>query len=393
MIDDKNYVSAIILAAGCSSRMGGSITKQQMSILGESVLSRSVRAVCECDLIDEIIVVCRKEEIDWVVRELDNFDKVCVILPGGKSRSESASIGFCATSYDADYIAVHDAARCLITKKNIEDVVRAAFIHGAATASTLVTDTVKRLDSAGHIAETVDRRYLVCAQTPQVFERKIYNEALALYEDSDNTDDVTDDNMLVERCGYKVYPVETGKNNIKITTPEDIGFAEYLLKKTTVPEYRTGCGYDVHRFSEGRKLVLGGVDIPFEKGLLGHSDADVLVHAIMDALLGAASLGDIGRHFPDTDESYNGISSLELLRRVNNLIWERGYSVINIDATIVIQRPKIASYIEEMVHNISKTLNIEQGRVNIKATTEERLGFTGREEGAAAHAIASLLRT
>ncbi|MBQ8413938.1 MAG: 2-C-methyl-D-erythritol 2,4-cyclodiphosphate synthase [Clostridia bacterium] len=198
--------------------------------------------------------------------------------------------------------------------------------------------------------------------------------------------------MLVERCGYKVYPVETGKNNIKITTPEDIDFAEYLLKKTSVPEYRTGCGYDVHRFSEGRKLILGGVDIPFEKGLLGHSDADVLVHAIMDALLGAASLGDIGRHFPDTDESYKGISSLELLRRVNNLIWERGYSVINIDATIVIQRPKIASYIEEMVHNISKTLNIEQGRVNIKATTEEHLGFTGREEGAAAHAIASLLR-
>ena len=164
------------------------------------------------------------------------------------------------------------------------------------------------------------------------------------------------------------------------------------MKKTTVPEYRTGCGYDVHRFSEGRKLILGGVDIPFEKGLFGHSDADVLVHAIMDALLGAASLGDIGRHFPDTDESYKGISSLELLRRVNNLIWERGYSVINIDATIVIQRPKIASYIEEMVHNISKTLNIEQGRVNIKATTEEHLGFTGREEGAAAHAIASLLR-
>ena len=156
---------------------------------------------------------------------------------------------------------------------------------------------------------------------------------------------------------------------------------------------RIGEGYDVHRLTVGRKLILGGVDIPFEKGLLGHSDADVLVHAIMDALLGAASLGDIGRHFPDTDESYKDISSLELLRRVNNLIWERGYSVINIDATIVIQRPKIASYIEEMVHNISKTLNIEQGRVNIKATTEEHLGFTGREEGAAAHAIASLLRT
>ena len=155
-------------------------------------------------------------------------------------------------------------------------------------------------------------------------------------------------------------------------------------------EMRIGHGYDVHRFSVDRKLILGGVSIPFEMGLLGHSDADVLIHAIIDALLGACALGDIGRHFPDDDEKYRGVSSLELLRSVNNLISEKGFGIVNIDATLVIQRPKIAPFIEEMINNISYTLNIERGRINIKATTEEHLGFTGRGEGACAYAVALL---
>lgn len=157
-------------------------------------------------------------------------------------------------------------------------------------------------------------------------------------------------------------------------------------------EMRVGFGYDVHRFEPDRKLILGGVEIPFEKGLLGHSDADVLIHAIMDALLGGCALGDIGVHFPDTDKKYEGISSLELLKCVKELISSKGYSIVNIDATIVIQRPKIAPYIGEMINNLSQILEIEQGRINIKATTEERLGFSGREEGACAYAVASLLK-
>ena len=391
MMDDKKYVSAIILAAGSGSRMGGDVTKQRMTILGESVLFRSVRAFCECDIIDEVIVVCRKDEIDWVAEELDDFEKVCVILPGGDSRAESAAIGFYAASYDADYIAIHDAARCLVTGKIIEDVVKAAFIHRAATASTRVTDTVKGLGSDGLIGETVDRRALVCAQTPQVFERRIYESALDLLQEISDMNNLTDDNMLVECLGHRIYPVDTGKHNIKITTAEDIAYAEFLLKSNrsfSVPERRIGHGYDVHRFGEGRRLILGGVDIPFEKGLIGHSDADVLVHAIMDALLGAMGLGDIGRHFPDTDESYRGISSLKLLERVGELLSEGGYKVDNIDATLIIQRPKIMPYVEEMVKNIANILKIDPGRINIKATTEEHLGFTGREEGAASHAVA-----
>ena len=155
-------------------------------------------------------------------------------------------------------------------------------------------------------------------------------------------------------------------------------------------EFRVGHGYDVHKLVEGRRLILGGVDVPFERGLLGHSDADVLVHAIMDALLGGAALGDIGRHFPDSSDEFRGISSLELLARVRDLIEKEGFSVVNIDATIILQKPKIAHFVAEMKTNISKILDIDEGRVNIKATTEEHLGFTGRGEGVSAHAVAML---
>ncbi len=388
---DKNRVCAIILAAGCGSRMGGSITKQRMSILGESVLSRSVRNFCDCDVIDDVVVVCRADEMDWVAEELNDFQKVCAIVPGGKSRAESASIGFSAIPYDTDYVAIHDAARCLVTRENIEAVVRMAFIHRAATASAPVTDTIKGLNSDGLIEGTVDRSKLVYAQTPQVFERNIYSSALMLAAGMKNLDAATDDNMIVEHYGCKIYPVDTGKHNIKITTAEDIAYAEFILERRRhMDEIRIGHGYDVHKLVPDRKLILGGVDIPFRMGLLGHSDADVLLHAIMDALLGACALGDIGRHFPDTDEKYRGISSLELLRSVSDLISNNGYSVINIDATLVIQKPKIAPYIDEMVNNISNILHIEQSRINIKATTEEGLGFTGCSDGVSAHAVAMI---
>ena len=195
--------------------------------------------------------------------------------------------------------------------------------------------------------------------------------------------------MLMEQIGEPVFLVETGRENIKITRKEDLDFAEYIIeRRVSKVDIRVGHGYDVHRLCEGRKLILGGVEIPFEKGLLGHSDADVLVHAVMDAILGACGKGDIGRHFPDTDKAYKNISSLMLLARVMEIIGEDGYSVSNLDATIVLQRPKVASYINDMVNNMSKILGIDHGRINVKATTEERLGFTGNEEGVCAHAVA-----
>jgi 2-C-methyl-D-erythritol 2,4-cyclodiphosphate synthase len=307
------------------------------------------------------------------------------VVAGGKTRAESAYIGFSNVKNETDFVAIHDGARCLITAEMIDSVVRAAYVHSAATAVSAVSDTLKKVGENGIITNTISRSGMYCAQTPQVFTRDLYSRATL---DVDLTEAVTDDNMLIERIGESVFAVETGRENIKITTPEDIWYAEFVLeRRARMGEIRIGHGYDVHKLVENRKLILGGVLIPHSLGLLGHSDADVLTHAIMDALLGAAGLGDIGRHFPDTDGQYKDISSLTLLEKVAIILSNEGYSVENIDVTLVAQKPKIASYIPMMVENIAKVLGINPGRVNIKATTEESLGFTGREEGISCHAV------
>lgn len=377
-------VDAIILAAGSGSRMGGSTTKQRMNILGESILKRCVGVFSSCKKISNIIVVSRPEEIDWAREELAGFPKLYAIVCGGKTRAESAKLGFEAISPTAEYVAIHDAARCLVTNENISDVIDAAIKYGAATAGSFVTDTIKQIDH-GVIENTIPREGLFAAHTPQIFLRSHYENAL---DASVKYEEITDDNMMLEKIGVKVYPVETGKENIKITKAEDIGYAEYVIERRRgMMDIRVGHGYDAHRLVEGRALVLGGVKLPYDKGLLGHSDADVLSHAIIDAILGACGLGDIGRLFPDSDEKYKDISSLVLLKEAVDIISQKGFSVENIDSTIVIQSPKIARYIGEMVTNISNILGIEEGRVNIKATTEEHMGFTGREEGISAHAV------
>ncbi len=381
-------VSAVILAAGNGSRMGSDITKQRMCLLGESVLHRSVRMFSECDRINSIVAVCRADELCWAERELSDIKKPCKLVIGGKNRAESAKIGFEAIPAEADFVAIHDGARCLVTPEIIEKVLDAALTHGAATAATPVTDTLKSVDSFLKISKTVPRDSLYAAGTPQIFSTKLYKKALLSVTDTEN---ITDDNMLLETIGERVVCVDIGRENIKITTPADVSYAEYFLgKRENMVEYRTGHGYDVHRLVSERPLILGGVNIPSELGLLGHSDADVLTHAIMDSLLGASGLGDIGRHFPDTSSEFKDISSLVLLESVAELLLENGYSVLNIDATVVLERPKIASYIDLMKENIAKILGIEQGRINIKATTEEGLGFTGSGEGVAVHAVAML---
>lgn len=384
----KMNTTAIILAAGSGSRMGEKTTKQRLLILGESILFRSVKAFQNCKKVDKIVVVCREDELEWAREETSCFDKIIAIIPGGKTRAESAKAGFDAVPDDCDFIAIHDGARCLVSEENISSVLDMAYMHGAATACTPVTDTLKAVSSDCLIDRTLSREGLYSAQTPQAFDRKIYASAL---EGAEIDNSVTDDNMLLEKMGYKIYPVDTGKQNIKITTAEDIEYAEYIiLRRREMGEVRIGQGYDAHRLAEDRKLVLGGVEIPFEKGLLGHSDADVLIHAVMDALLGAAALGDIGRHFPDSDEKYRGISSLLLLSEVEKKLTEKGYYIVNIDATVVAQQPKLSPFVEKMVNNIANILKIDSGRINIKATTEEGLGFTGRGEGICAYAVASI---
>ena len=384
--------SAIILAGGTGSRMMNDKTKQLIDICGMTVLERTALAFAESDLIDEIVVVARAEELEEVnsLLHLHKLAKPIKLITGGKCRAESAKNGFSAVNEAVDFVAIHDAARCLITAEMIDKVVEKAHKYGAATAVCSVTDTVKMVDESGKITDTLPRETVFRAQTPQVFKSSLYRAAL-----DKNTDlsGVTDDNMLLESIGVDVYAVDLGQTNIKITTPFDLKLAENILKdrgEIAVHNVRIGHGYDVHRLVEGRKLILGGVEIPHTKGLLGHSDADVLIHAIMDSLLGAAALGDIGRHFPDTSEEYRGISSMHLLARVHELLSEKGFEVVNVDSTLILQSPKIAKYVPKMVSNIAFALGIDESCVNVKATTEEHLGFTGREEGAAAHSVAMI---
>lgn len=384
--------SAIILAGGSGRRMMSDKTKQFMYLFGKTIIERAVLAFEKSALIDEIIVVVREEETETASKLLFRKEsaKPIKIVTGGDCRALSAKNGFLAIDNEADFVAIHDAARCLITSEMIDKVVEKAYKNGAATAVCGVTDTVKTVDSEGKIISTIPREKVYRAQTPQVFSKQLYSEALS---DCKNLGEITDDNMLVERVGAEIYAVDLGSSNIKITTPEDLSFAKNILVErgeTEVSDFRIGHGYDVHRLVEGRKLVLGGVEIPHSKGLLGHSDADVLLHAIMDSLLGAAALGDIGRHFPDTSDEYLEISSIYLLTRVSELIRKNGFKVVNIDATVVLQAPKIAIYIPKMVSNIAFALGISENCVNVKATTEEHLGYTGREEGACAHSVVML---
>ena len=384
--------SAIILAGGIGSRMQSDKTKQFIDILGKTVIERTVSAFDQSDKIDEIVLVAREEELDDIkalFSRADDYKPIRFAL-GGKCRAESALNGFEAADPDADFVLIHDAARCLITAEMIDKVVEKAHKYGAASAVCGVSDTVKTVDSDGKIVSTIPRNIVFRAQTPQAFSREIYQRALSECTDLSI---ITDDNMLVEGIGVDIYAVDLGPSNIKITTKEDLVLAKNILierGEVEVCAFRIGHGYDVHRLVEGRKLIIGGVDIPYEKGLLGHSDADVLLHAIMDSLLGAAALGDIGKHFPDTSEEFRGASSIYLLTQVATMLKSEGFSVVNIDATVILQKPKIAPYVEKMVSNIAFALGISEKCVNVKATTEERLGFTGREEGACAHSVAMI---
>jgi 2-C-methyl-D-erythritol 4-phosphate cytidylyltransferase/2-C-methyl-D-erythritol 2,4-cyclodiphosphate synthase len=275
------------------------------------------------------------------------------------------------------YVMIHDAARPFVSEEVITGVIKAMIAKDAAVACVAMKDSIRRADDDG--SQSVDRKDYFAVQTPQGFKKSVLIEAYdkALREGYYGTDDAS----LVERAGYKIELVEGDYQNIKITTKEDLPM-----------ENRVGTGFDVHRFDPERDLILGGVKIPHDKGLAGHSDADVLVHALMDALLGAAALGDIGRHFPDTDDTYKGISSMLLLKRVGELLNENFYNIGNVDVTVIAQKPKIAPYIEEMRDNISEVLGLEKTRINIKGTTTEKLGFTGREEGIAAEAVCSIYR-
>lgn len=382
-------ISCILLGAGAGRRMGLDENKIFLKLGVHSVLQWTILHLLEFKEIGELIIVYAADEEDRVKGEIEvlSLNIPIVYVKGGVERQDSVKAGLSKVSENAEIVLVHDGARPLARRLLIQRVVEGAKHYGAAVPGISVVDTIKEISDSNEVVRTLDRNSLRAVQTPQGFQKDILVEAhdLAAKEGYQGTDDVS----LVEYLGKPVTVVEGDVYNIKITTPNDRLIAiRYLGVENSM--MRVGYGYDVHRFKEGRPCILGGVVIPSPIGPDGHSDADVLVHALMDALLGAAGLRDIGYYFPPEDNTYKGISSMILLEQVCNLLEEHHFVPYNIDIMVIAEAPKLKPYIEKMKENLSKALRIPKSRVSVKATTNEGLGAFGRQEGIAAQAVVTI---
>jgi len=376
------HVSAIIAAGGRGSRFGGAQPKQLQPLAGVPILKRTVDAFLHGYPFDEVVVAV---PADVAANPPSYLDDV-IVVEGGERRQDSVANAVGAVAPSSQVIVIHDAARPLISASLIERTVAAAVEHGAAIAALQARDTVKRGDAARIIRGTLPREEIFLAQTPQAFRVGVLRDALAL---ASTANDATDEAMLAEAAGHHVHLVEGDPRNLKITTPDDLEMAERLLDGSSrTATMRIGNGYDLHRLVAGRPLILGGVAIPFERGLDGHSDADAVCHAVTDAILGAASAGDIGRHFPDTDPVFIGANSIDLLTRAGAIVRAAGYAVANIDVVVIAQRPKLSPYVDAMRASLARALGIGLQQVSVKGKTNEGVDSTGAGEAIAVHAVA-----
>ena len=401
------FVTAIIAAGGRGVRLGADRPKQFLEIGGRSILQMSIEALGASGQIKDIVVALPEEHLHQSI-SLTRFSGASWIsfVAGGARRQDSVANAFARTSAKTDVVVIHDAARPFVTADLIARTVAAAQAHGAAIAAIPVRDTVKQAgdrqrDGSRPIRATIPRDTVFLAQTPQAFRREVLARAL----EEGRSIDATDEAMLVERLGLPVHVVEGDPRNIKITTPEDLATAKAVALRTSGnarterPDgdgfsrrlIRIGNGYDLHTLVEGRPLVLAGVTIPFELGLSGHSDADIVCHAVTDAVLGAAAIGDIGRLFPDSDPKWKGADSIALLKGAMELVRHGGYRVANVDVTVIAQQPKLLPYLDRMRSNLAAALGVDAGAVSIKGKTNEGVDSMGRGESMACHAVALLI--
>lgn len=365
-------IAAILLCAGRGTRTGLPYNKILLNIGSKSVLETALDAFCSTGLFDEILVAAAPDEFDLVMETaIEKGAKVCV---GGETRTDSIRRALRGLSPDTDIVLIHDGARPFVTPDVIERVIDSAAKYGSGIAAVPVVDAVK-VSEDGVVSDDLPKASLFNAQTPQGFRYAEITDAYARVPGS-----YGDDCEVYRRAGYSPRLVAGNYANRKITTQADI----FNLSRA----YRIGYGYDVHQLVEGRDLIVGGIYIPFEKGLLGHSDADVLTHAVMDALLSAAGYPDIGVIFPDTDDRYKGCSSMVMLAHVKDMLEARHARVLGISGVIMAQRPKMAGHIPDMIATIARTLGISPTLVNISATTTEKLGIVGEGRGMAASACA-----
>jgi 2-C-methyl-D-erythritol 4-phosphate cytidylyltransferase/2-C-methyl-D-erythritol 2,4-cyclodiphosphate synthase len=398
-------VAAVIAAGGTGSRISASQPKQFIRIGGKPILVRTVDAILALERVVQVVIALPAEHISRAEEMLaaTSWPVPVLCVPGGPTRQESVRLGCLRTPADVDIILVHDAVRPFCDLEMLQRVVAAAWRTGGAVPGLPATETIQRVSRRGRVLKTPPREELYAIQTPQCFRAAVLRSALerAAREDFEGTDE----SSVVRWAGQPVTVVRGSPENIKITRPLDLEIAERLIApkqrhdvqtESTTGEktmLRIGYGIDYHRLVEGRKLILGGVEIPHEKGLEGHSDADALTHAICDALLGAAALGDIGRHFPDSDPAHRNRPSLEFLREVKDMVENAGWTIQNVDATLLAQRPKLAPHYDNMRRNIAQTLGLALDAVNVKATTTEGMNAEGRGEGISAQAVVLVLST
>jgi len=383
-------IAVIIVAAGRGHRFGGEMPKQYLEVHQQPLVRHAVQAFLDHPAIDLILPVIHPDDADILANALGGLDYLEPVA-GGAARQDSVRNGLEGLASSApDYVLVHDAARPMVAPALIDRVIEALQDTSGVIPGIAVVDTLKRADDDGIITDTVSRDGLWRAQTPQGFK---YADLLAAHRSAIGQE-LTDDAAVMEASGYRVAVVLGDENNIKVTAPDDLMRMEEIMsddsaqaKLVRSPSFRIGSGYDVHKLGPGDHVTLCGVEITSERALIGHSDADVALHSVTDAVFGAIADGDIGSHFPPTDSQWRGASSDQFLAYACERMRERGFELSNIDLTIICEKPKIGPHRDAMRARLAEIAQIDVSCVSVKATTTERLGFTGRGEGIAAEAV------
>ena len=378
--------TALIVAAGRGTRAAGPGPKQYRTLAGHSVLARAMRPFADHPEIDRVLVVIHPDDTESYARHALKHDKIVAPVTGGATRAESVLNGLLALG-ETDRVLIHDAARPFVSAAVISAVIKALDQDEGAVPTLPAVDAMRRIKD-GALADPVPRDDIRRAQTPQGFRLNTLLPIMQSAADDGTLSALSDEAEALIAAGRRVASVEGDPMNFKLTLPEDFTMAERLL---AVPDIRTGQGYDVHAFGPGDHVILCGIKIPHDKGLMGHSDADVGLHTITDALLGAIAEGDIGRHFPPSDPQWKGVDSAVFLERAVHLVSARGYTISNVDVTLVCEEPKVTPHAPAMIARVAEICAMDPARISIKATTSERLGFTGRREGIAATAVVTVI--
>lgn len=392
MTTPPENIAILVVAAGRGHRFGGDMPKQYRRLAGEPVLTHTLRALAAGAPGARLRAVIHRDDdalYAEAVARLPEGVRGRIDPPtfGGATRQQSVRAGLEALDEARPQIVlIHDAARPFSSKTLVEDAIASARAHGAAVPGLAATDTFKQIDADGVVVATPPRAALRAVQTPQAFGYQLIRDA---HRDAAQAgvDDLTDDAAVAEWAGHRVHVFAGDPGNMKITTADDLAAAEARLMP---PDIRIGQGYDVHAFGPGDRVWLGGVEIPHSHGLVGHSDADVLIHAVCDAIFGALADGDIGAHFPPSDPTWKGAASRLFLEHAVGLAKARGGVIAHIDATLVCERPKVGPHRDAIRASLAALMGLDVSRVAVKATTSEKLGFTGRQEGMAALATATL---